>query len=90
MAVLHAPIETLLVRIGDGRTRPLLAADPAGRLRTVAEQRTPIYDAVATISVDTDKRTPGQVAAHLAARLHETTARNRVAKHAPRFGGGPG
>jgi len=71
VAVLTASIETLLARVGDGHTRPLLAADPESRLRTLAEQRRPAYAAVATMSVDTDKRTPGQVAAHIAARLHD-------------------
>jgi shikimate kinase len=70
VAVLHAPLETLLARIGDARTRPLLAEDPATRLKRLADERQPIYDAVATMSVDTDQRTPGQVAAHIAARLH--------------------
>jgi shikimate kinase len=71
VAVLHAPIETLTARVGDGRTRPLLAGDPPGKLRALAEERQPIYDSVATIRVDTDHRTPGQVAAHIAARLHD-------------------
>jgi shikimate kinase len=71
VAVLHATLETLLLRVGDGRTRPLLAADPPARLRAIAEARQPIYDEVATMSVDTEKRSPGQVAAHIAARLHD-------------------
>jgi shikimate kinase len=71
VAVLHAPLETLLMRVGDARARPLLADDPPGRLRKLADERQPIYDAVATMSVDTDQRTPGQVAAHIASRLHD-------------------
>ena len=71
VAVLHAPMMTLLARVGDGRTRPLLAEDPGARLKELAAARQPIYDAVATMSVDTEHRTPGQVAAHLAARLHD-------------------
>jgi shikimate kinase len=71
VAVLTASIETLLARVGDGRSRPLLAADPPARLRALADERRPIYAAVATMTVDTEKRTPGQVAAHIAARLHE-------------------
>jgi shikimate kinase len=71
VAVLRAATDTLLARVGDGRTRPLLSADPAGRLQTLAAERTPIYDSIATITVDTDQRTPGQVAAHIAARLHD-------------------
>jgi shikimate kinase len=71
VAVLHAPLETLLVRVGDGRSRPLLADDPRARLTRLAAERQPIYDSVATLRVDTEHRTPGQVAAHVAARLHE-------------------
>ncbi|HZZ96885.1 MAG TPA: shikimate kinase [Jatrophihabitantaceae bacterium] len=71
VVMLHAPLETLLVRVGDGHTRPLLGGDPAARLAALATQRRPIYDALATLSVDTEHRTPGQVAAHVAARLHD-------------------
>jgi len=70
VAVLFAPLDTLLARVGDARSRPLLAADPPARLKQLADERAPIYDSVATMRVDTDKRTPGQVAAHIAARLH--------------------
>lgn len=71
VAVLRAGTDTLLARVGDGRTRPLLSEDPAARLRDLAAERAPIYDSIATLTVDTDQRTPGQVAAHLAARLHD-------------------
>jgi shikimate kinase len=60
-----------LVRIGDGQSRPLLAPDPRARLADLAAQRQPIYDAVATLRVDTEHRSPSQVAAHVAARLHD-------------------
>ncbi|WP_375486818.1 shikimate kinase [uncultured Jatrophihabitans sp.] len=75
VAVLQARLATLRLRVGDGRTRPLLAADPAGRLADLADERAPLYDQVATFVVDTDGRTPGQVAAALAARLHERRVR---------------
>ncbi|MEO8888836.1 MAG: shikimate kinase [Jatrophihabitantaceae bacterium] len=71
VVLLRASIQTLRTRIGDGHTRPLLAADPVGRLAALAGQRDPVYRAAATFSVDTDNRTPGQVAATVAARLHE-------------------
>ena len=70
VAVLRAPLEVLLSRVGDAHTRPLLTADPATRLARLAEERQPLYDSVATLEVDTAARTPGQVAAHIAARLH--------------------
>jgi shikimate kinase len=71
VAVLQAPLSTLLARLGDASSRPLLAADPRARLRQLADERAPIYAAVATMTVDTDHRSPGQVAAHIAARLHD-------------------
>lgn len=70
VAVLRAPLHVLLARVGDAHTRPLLAEDPATRLARLAEERQPVYDSVATLEVDTGTRTPGQVAAYIAARLH--------------------
>jgi shikimate kinase len=75
VVLLQAPVATLIRRVGDGRTRPLLADDPPGRLAALAEQREPLYREVATLVVDTDRRTPGKVAATVAARLHERAAR---------------
>ena len=71
VAVLRAGLDTLGARVGDARSRPLLVADPAGRLAALAVERDPVYAAVATMTIDTDGRTPGQVAATVAARLHE-------------------
>ncbi len=68
---LRARLDTLGARVGDGRTRPLLAGDPQGRLAVLAAERGATYAALATMTVDTDGRTPGQVAATIAARLHE-------------------
>jgi shikimate kinase len=69
--VLRARIGTLVTRVGDGSSRPLLAGDPAARLELLAGQRSATFAEMATITVDTDGRTPGQVAATVAARLHE-------------------
>lgn len=68
---LRARIGTLSSRVGDGSSRPLLSDDPEARLRELAEQRLPIFIQAATCTVDTDGRMPGQVAATIAARLHE-------------------
>lgn len=76
VVLLRAPVATLAVRVGDGRTRPLLADDPAGRLAAIAQRREPLYRSVATFTVDTEHRTPGKVAAAVAARLHERMARS--------------
>jgi shikimate kinase len=74
VVMLRARLGTLAARVGDGRTRPLLAGDPENRLRELADKRGPVYAEVATFTVDTDGRTPGQVAATVAARLHEVGA----------------
>ena len=71
VAYLRTTVETLAGRIGDGHTRPLLAADPAARLAALAAEREPGYAELASITVDTDGRTAGQVAATVAARLHD-------------------
>ncbi|MGI8760811.1 MAG: shikimate kinase [Jatrophihabitantaceae bacterium] len=71
VVLLRAPLATLQARVGDGRTRPLLAADPPARLAQLAAEREPLYLAAATFTVHTQHRGPGQVAAQIAARLHE-------------------
>jgi shikimate kinase len=71
VVLLDAPMPTLLARVGDGRTRPLLRSDPPARLAALAAERGALYAELATIRVDTENRTPRQVAAHIAARLHD-------------------
>lgn len=77
VALLDAPPAVLLARIGDAGSRPLLRADPAARLAALAAERDPTYRACASFTVDTENRTPGQVAATIAARLHEYAAASR-------------
>jgi shikimate kinase len=72
---LRATLATLGARVGDAHTRPLLAADPQGRLAMLAAERSASYDEIATFAVDTDGKSPGQVAATIAARLHEREVR---------------
>jgi shikimate kinase len=68
--LLRSQHATLVGRVGDATTRPLLADGPAERLEELAAQRNPVYAELADLVVDTDDRTPGQVAAQIAARLH--------------------
>ncbi|HVT75408.1 MAG TPA: shikimate kinase [Acidimicrobiales bacterium] len=53
---LRASLATLVERVGSGEGRPLLQGDPAATLPKLLEERTPIYEAVATIAVDVDGR----------------------------------
>lgn len=49
-------------RIGMNRVRPLLLGNVRARLIELLRERTPLYREVATLSVNTDDLTPGQVA----------------------------
>jgi len=74
VVLLRASVPTLADRVGDAESRPLLAADHAGRLAALGAERGAWYDEVATVVVDTDGRTPSQVASHIAAVLHRSGA----------------
>ena len=50
-------------RVGLNRDRPLLLGNPRARLRELLAQRRPLYAQVATATVDTGGRSPGEVAA---------------------------
>jgi shikimate kinase len=75
VVLLRANLDTLRARVGDGRSRPLLAGDPQARLAELARERAKIYDQVQTFTVETDGKSPGQVAATVAARLHDLEVR---------------
>ena len=56
-------------RVGLGAGRPLLAINPRATMRYLLEQRRPLYEEVATVTVKTDGRTPDDVAAEVLERL---------------------
>ena len=56
-------------RAGLSRDRPLLAVNPRAMLRTMLEQRAPLYAEVATATVPTSGRTPADVVAEVRAAL---------------------
>lgn len=49
-------------RVGLGVGRPLLLGNVRGRIKTLLDERTPLYEEVATLVVDTDGRSPEDVA----------------------------
>jgi shikimate kinase len=59
-------------RVGLGQGRPLLLGNVRNRIKTLLEERTPIYEAVASVVIDTDGRQPGDIAAEIATRLQES------------------
>ena len=56
-------------RVGLGQGRPLLTINPRATLRHLLDLRRPLYLEVATHTVDTDGRTPEDVAAEVVRRL---------------------
>ena len=56
-------------RVGFNQARPLLLGNPRAQWQKLMEARRPVYRQVATLVVDTDGRTPLQVAHEIAAAL---------------------
>jgi len=56
-------------RVGLGAGRPLLLGNVRGRIKALLDERTPVYESVATLVVDTDGRTPEEVAGEIADAL---------------------
>jgi shikimate kinase len=56
-------------RVGMDTPRPLLIGNPRARLRELLDQRLPIYQKLARITVTTDGRAPDEIAADVAAQI---------------------
>lgn len=56
-------------RVGLSQARPLLVGNPRATLKALLDARLPIYESLATITVETDDRDAGQIAAEVAERL---------------------
>ncbi|HEX9064811.1 MAG TPA: shikimate kinase [Streptosporangiaceae bacterium] len=56
-------------RTGMSQARPLLIGNPRATLKILLEQRVPVYQRLATLTVSTDDREPADIAGELAARL---------------------
>jgi len=56
-------------RVGLGTSRPMLLGNVRSRIKTLLDERTPVYESVATLVVDTDGRSPEDVAEEIVAAL---------------------
>ncbi len=56
-------------RVGLGVSRPLLLGNVRSRVKQLLDERTPIYESVATVRIPTDGQTPEQVADAVVAAL---------------------
>lgn len=66
---LRADPVTLLSRIGDASSRPLLANDPEGALRRLDDERRDLYAETAHYAIEVDRRTARWVANSIARRM---------------------
>ena len=66
---LETEFDTAARRIGMDRPRPLLIGNPRARLRQLFEERLPIYQRLATITVPTDDYDPAEIADEIAEKL---------------------
>ena len=61
-------------RTGLDAPRPLLLGNPRARMKTLLEERLPVYASLAWITVPTDDREPEDIAGEIAARLGPGTS----------------
>ena len=60
-------------RVGLGTSRPLLLGNVRATIKALLDERTPIYESVAELSVDTDQRSPQDVADEIRKALESET-----------------
>ena len=66
---LRVGLSEAVKRVGLGAGRPLLLGGVRSRIKTLLDERTPIYESVAAYVVDTDGRSPEDVALEVRERL---------------------
>lgn len=66
---LRVGLSDAVKRVGLGAGRPLLLGNVRARVKQLLDERTPVYESLATITVDTDGRTPREVAAEIVDRM---------------------
>ena len=62
---LRVGLSDAVKRVGLGAGRPMLLGNVRSRIKALLDERTPVYESVATHSVETDGRTPDEVAAEI-------------------------
>ena len=71
---LNVGLSDAVKRVGLGVGRPLLLGNVRARVKTLLDERLPVYRAVAHVQVDTDGRTPEDVAAEVAEAVEKLEA----------------
>jgi shikimate kinase len=64
-------------RVGLGVGRPLLLGNVRSRIKALLDERLPVYRSVAAATVDTDGKSPEEVADEVAAAVEELEGSTR-------------
>jgi shikimate kinase len=68
---LAAGFGTIARRVGLDRPRVVVPGNPRGRLRAMLDERAPLYERLATVTVDTDGFAPEEIAEQIARAVEE-------------------
>lgn len=71
---LHVGLVDAVKRVGLGSARPLLLGNVRARVKALLDERLPLYQEVATITVETDGRTVEEVVDEVRARVEAAEA----------------
>jgi shikimate kinase len=71
---LNVGLADAVKRVGLGSARPLLLGNVRARIKALLDERLPVYRDVATITVETDGRTPQDVASEVRRAVEHTEA----------------
>ena len=66
---LEVGLSDAVKRVGLGTARPLLLGNVRSRIKALLDERTPVYESVATLTVATDGREPAEVADEIVSAL---------------------
>ena len=78
VAYLAAGFTAVARRLGLDRPRVIIPGNPRGRLRSMLEERRPIYERLATFTVSSDDLAPEEIADEIAAWLAENSGPDGV------------
>jgi shikimate kinase len=76
VAYLQTGFAVLSARNGMDRPRPLLIGNPRAQLKALLDQRLPVYERLATVTVTTDDYPPEEVADRIAERVTAAASRD--------------
>jgi shikimate kinase len=62
---LRVGLSEAVKRVGLGTGRPLLLGNVRSRIKALLDERAPVYEAVADLTVDTDQRAPEDIVAEI-------------------------